>query len=114
MPGLTQESAIPDDLLAVVMAASGRRGVQPLRWLSRHRIAGAGALVLGFFVLAAVFGPMLEPHPYDQLYPTAILQAPGGGFPFGTDDLGRDLLSRILLGMRISLVVGVGLSLIHI
>jgi peptide/nickel transport system permease protein len=59
-------------------------------------------------VLAALLGPLLEPHPYDTLYPTAILQAPGGDFPLGTDDLGRDLLSRILTGMRISLIVGVG------
>lgn len=53
-------------------------------------------------------GPIVEPHPPDTLYPTAILQAPGGAFPFGTDDLGRDLLSRILSGIRVSLAVGFG------
>jgi peptide/nickel transport system permease protein len=108
MPGSIQESVIPDEALDAVQAEPGRRRQWRLRWLRGHGIAAAGIVLLGIFVLAAIIGPLAEPHPYDTLYPTAILQAPGGGFPLGTDDLGRDLLSRILSGMRISLIVGVG------
>ncbi len=78
------------------------------RRLRADWIGIAGVVLLGVFVLAALIGPVLVAHPYDTMYPTAILQAPDGAFPFGTDDLGRDLLSRILSGMRISLVVGLG------
>ncbi len=90
------------------MPAARPRRWLALRWVGSHPIAGAGLLLLAIFVLAAVLGPLLEAHPYDTIYPTAILQSPNGDFPFGTDDLGRDLLSRILSGMRISLLVGVG------
>ena len=104
MRGLIQESAIPDE-----RPDEGRRRTPlPLRLARSRPIAVAGLLLLAIFVLAAILGPLLESHPYDTLYPTAILQSPGGAFPFGTDDLGRDLLSRILSGMRISLLVGVG------
>lgn len=85
-----------------------RRRLPSLRWVRSHPIASAGWLLLGIFALAAALGPILVSHAYDTIYPTAILQSPTGDFPFGTDDLGRDLLSRILSGMRISLVVGVG------
>jgi peptide/nickel transport system permease protein len=108
MPGSIQEFATPDDAPEPIVVAPERGRARALRWLAGNRIAAAGTLLLGIFVLAAVLGPVFEPHPYDTIYPTAILQAPGGDFPLGTDDLGRDLLSRILSGMRISLVVGVG------
>jgi peptide/nickel transport system permease protein len=108
MRGSTHESVIPDEALEAIAVPHGRGRLRPLRWLRGHSIAAAGIVLLGVFVLAAIIGPLAEPHPYDTLYPTAILQAPGGGFPLGTDDLGRDLLSRILSGMRISLIVGVG------
>jgi peptide/nickel transport system permease protein len=68
----------------------------------------AGVLLLTVFVAAAAVGPLLEPHPDDALYPLSILQAPTREFPCGTDDLGRDVLSRILSGMRVSLVIGLG------
>jgi peptide/nickel transport system permease protein len=109
MRGLTQESAIPDEALQPDdFAAAPRRRARWWRWLRTHWIAGAGLLVLCVFVLAALIGPLLVAHEYDTMYPTAILQAPDSAFPLGTDDLGRDMLSRILSGMRISLVVGIG------
>jgi peptide/nickel transport system permease protein len=67
-----------------------------------------GAVLLLVFILGGLVGPFLEAHSPDTLYPLNMLQAPGGAFPFGTDDLGRDLLSRILSGIRVSLAVGIG------
>ncbi len=109
MHGLIQESAIPDDreALDTAVAVAGRGRLSLRRWRS-NLAALSGVLLLALFVVAGVLGPLLEPHAPDTLYPTAILQAPGGIFPLGTDDLGRDLLSRILSGMRVSLAVGLG------
>ena len=112
MPGLIPESAILDDDEQVLPLQAPvplpGRGRRPLRRLRADVISVAGVLLLAVFVVAGVVGPILEPHPAETIYPTAILQPPGGAFPFGTDDLGRDLLSRILSGMRVSLAVGLG------
>ncbi|MCS7150648.1 MAG: ABC transporter permease [Caldimicrobium sp.] len=73
------------------------------------------AIVLGILVLTALLGPILYPyHPY-EINVEKILQAPSLKHPLGTDLLGRDLLSRMIYGARISLqvsVVAVGISLI--
>lgn len=110
MRGLTRESAIPEDGLPIEGVQAGAR-----RWLpraaswARHNVLTLfGCLLLALFFLAGIVGPFLEAHSPDTIYPTAVLQAPGGGFPLGTDDLGRDLLSRILSGVRVSLEIGVG------
>jgi peptide/nickel transport system permease protein len=110
MRGLTQESVIPDERLPVGRARSGARGVagHALRWAGRNMLTVLGGILLLVFILGGLVGPLLEAHSPDTLYPLSILQAPGGAFPFGTDDLGRDLLSRILSGIRVSLEVGIG------
>lgn len=78
-----------------------------LRTMSRNRMAIAGLVVLGILVFVALFAPLLAP--YD---PTAIdvvnrLQAPSLKHWFGTDDMGRDMLSRMIYGTRWSLALGV-------
>lgn len=110
MHGLTRESTIPDTPPAHKEAARGAsRAHTRLRdWARANTIALIGGVLLAVFVLAGVLGPILVAHPAETLYPTAILQPPGGAFLLGTDDLGRDLLSRIVSGMRVSLAVGLG------
>ncbi len=110
MRGLTQESVIPDERLPAGTARPKARGVagHALRWAGRNMLTVLGGILLLVFILGGVVGPFLEAHSPDTLYPLSILQAPGGAFPFGTDDLGRDLLSRILSGIRVSLEVGIG------
>ncbi|MDQ7849028.1 MAG: ABC transporter permease [Armatimonadota bacterium] len=77
-----------------------------LRRLWRDRRATVGLAVLVLAVLSAVFAPVLAP--YDpQFQSDALFQAPSLRHWLGTDDLGRDLLSRIIFGSRISLVVGI-------
>jgi len=82
------------------------------RRLSRNRMAMAGgAIVLGMFVLALI-APLVARDP-GAIDIARRLLAPGWGHPLGTDDLGRDVLSRIFYGARISLLVGfvaVGIS----
>src|SRR5581483_7487606 len=89
--------------------APARRG-RFVRSLLRRPLTLAGAVIVLLFAMMAIFGPLLAPHD-----PTAIFYVPGvnppsppsATFPFGLDDAGRDMLSRVLAGARISLVVGV-------
>jgi peptide/nickel transport system permease protein len=83
----------------------------------RNRLDGAavvGLVLLTVFVVAAVFAPLLAPHdPLAQdvarrLKPPGYVDPSAGRFWLGTDGLGRDILSRLLEGARVSLLVGVG------
>jgi dipeptide transport system permease protein len=74
---------------------------------SRSGVIGLGLVLL--LVLAAIFAPLLAPHAPDNQIRTAILHPPtwlAGVFPLGTDDLGRDVLSRLMYGARLSLSIG--------
>jgi peptide/nickel transport system permease protein len=69
------------------------------------------AVFLLFVVLAAVFAPFLTPHDPTFLDPGVRLQGPSAEFPMGTDDRGRDIFSRVMYGGRVSLAIGVGVTL---
>ncbi len=78
-----------------------------LRRLRRRPMAVGGMVVAGLFVLAALFAPVLAPYdPADTNF-DAVLQGPSAAHLMGTDDLGRDVLSRIIYGARASLAAGV-------
>jgi peptide/nickel transport system permease protein len=78
-----------------------------LRRLRRRPMAVGGVVVAGLFVLAALFAPVLAPYdPADTNF-DAVLQGPSAAHLMGTDDLGRDVLSRIIYGARASLAAGV-------
>lgn len=84
------------------------------RLLRRQPLAAAGAALLLVFVLAATFAPLLAPHDPAALDLNHRMASPAASHLFGTDELGRDILSRTLYGARISLVVAVsvvGISL---
>jgi peptide/nickel transport system permease protein len=81
-------------------------GREAWRRFRRHRLAMAGAVVLGVMVLLVVFGPWLWQVPINEIDFTARLARPSAAHPFGTDDLGQDLFARMLYGGRISLAVG--------
>ena len=74
---------------------------------ARQPLAAAGILLLTIFVACALFAPQIAPRDPAQLDLGGRLLPPGLGHWFGTDELGRDILSRILYGARISLVVAV-------
>ncbi|MGW0805600.1 ABC transporter permease [Nonomuraea sp. NPDC002799] len=71
------------------------------------RFAALGAVLIVIVVLAAVFAPWLAPYPVDELNPLAGLQPPSAAHWFGTDNVGRDVLTRILYGGRTSLFIAV-------
>ena len=77
-------------------------------------VPGLAVLVLAVILLATLFAPLLAPHDPLALSPLNRLKPPGGDFPLGTDALGRDLLSRVLHGGRVSLLIGIGTAAVSI
>lgn len=81
-----------------------------------NRGAVVGLLVIALFVLVACLAPWLAPHDPGKVFGEALRLPPGNStFPLGTDDIGRDLLSRLIHGCRVSLGIGllvVSLSLV--
>ena len=72
----------------------------------RNRLALLGLICLAAMLLLAVFGPMLSPYAYDGMDAMARNQGSSAAHLFGTDQMGRDLFTRVLYGMRVSLLVG--------
>lgn len=77
-----------------------------LRWLRRHPIILAGIVLLGLMVLVAIASPLFATHDPVRLDPIQRLAPPSAEHWFGTDQLGRDVYSRVIYGSRISLIVG--------
>ncbi len=76
-----------------------------LRLLLRDRVAVGGLIVIMLFVGAALFAPWVAPYDPTELVAKTLLP-PGPGHWLGTDEVGRDILSRVIYGARISLTVG--------
>jgi peptide/nickel transport system permease protein len=75
--------------------------------LSKNKAALVGALIVLVFVILAIFAPLLAPHDHIMPVMSKKLETPSAEHWLGTDDKGRDILSRLLYGSRISLTVGV-------
>ena len=78
------------------------------RRLFRNKAAVASMIVLGLLVVLALIGPMLVPFHYDQIRKDDVWMGPlQGGHLLGADSLGRDLLARLLMGLGVSMAIGV-------
>jgi peptide/nickel transport system permease protein len=84
------------------------------RRFRRHRLATFGAAMLGVMVFAVLVGPFIYRVPINEIDFKAKLKTPSWTHPMGTDDLGQDVLARMLYGGRISLAVGIAAMLIAI
>jgi peptide/nickel transport system permease protein len=84
------------------------------RRFRKHRLAVVSLVILGAIVAAVLFGPFLYRVPIDEIDFSARLQGPSWAHPMGTDDLGQDLLARVLYGGRISLAVGFAAMMVAI
>jgi peptide/nickel transport system permease protein len=96
--------------------ASQSRSLKAAAWLQfrRHHLAMASLAVLILLVVGTLVGPFLYRVPVDTINFAAGLKAPSLEHPFGTDDLGRDLLARCMQGGRISIAVGITAMLVAI
>ncbi len=76
------------------------------RRLIRNRGALAGLMILALLALMALVAPLIAPYDPNAIAPIANLKGPSGAHLFGTDQFGRDILSRIIVGARLSFEVG--------
>lgn len=119
MAGSTLESPTPDpaDVLPAAAEPVGTSRQPSSLWLDtwrrfrRHGLAYWGLWVLGLLVLAVLLGPVVYKVGINDIDFKTRLAGPTWQHPLGTDDLGRDLLARVLYGGRISLAVGLAAML---
>ncbi len=104
MAGSTLASPIAE--AAAVRRADNSPWAEAWRRFRRHRLALVSLVVLGLMVAAVLLGPLVWRHSIEEIDFTARLIGPSLAHPLGTDDLGRDILARVLYGGRISLAVG--------
>src|SRR5712691_5973699 len=116
MAGLTLAS--PTAEAAPLGGGSRSTYVSPTRetWrrFRRHRLAVLGLAVLALMSLAVLLGPLVWRVPINDIDFTAQLTGPSWVHPLGTDDLGQDVLARMLYGGRISLAVGLAAMLVAV
>ncbi len=97
-----------------VPAALNRRAARPgtlsMLWLfcRRKPLGALGGLLVLVMILMAVFANWIAPYTYDETIRGARMKAPGAQFWMGTDNLGRDIFSRVVYGARVSVTVGFG------
>lgn len=100
-------------------AASGKHRTlwrDAARRFFRNRLAVVGLAIVLFFLFLAVFADLIAPHPYDKVYFDRVLRFPFelAQHPLGTDEVGRDYLSRLIYGARTSMTVGITVQLIAV
>jgi peptide/nickel transport system permease protein len=118
MAGSTPVSltADPDTGAAVVIRPTKQVRFSPMReaWrrFRKHRLAMMSTVILGFILVAVLLGPLVWRVPINEIDFAAKLEGPSWAHPLGTDDLGQDVLARLLYGGRISLAVGLAAMLV--
>jgi peptide/nickel transport system permease protein len=90
-----------------VLSPAARRRRRIRRRLLRRPMAVAGLVIVIMFVILAIFAPVIAPYPPGKSDFSAALAPPSSEHWFGTDDLGRDTLSRVIWGARASMQAGV-------
>ncbi|KXK49337.1 MAG: binding-protein-dependent transport system inner membrane component [Chloroflexi bacterium OLB13] len=83
-----------------------------LRRFMRHRLAILAVIVLAVIAATSILAPVFAPYPYDKIDLAATAQPPSVAHLFGTDRVGRDILTRTLYGGQVSLLVGMGATAI--
>ena len=85
-----------------------RRFLATAGWFGRSQPVGAAAaVVVAVLVVLAIFGPLITPQDPLELHTDSLLKGPGTPYLLGTDDLGRDVLSRLIAGTRPALFIAI-------
>ena len=102
-------NSVQGEPLSASMAAGPESGLwrDAFRRLRRHRIGMIGAWIVIFLIFLAIFGSALAPYDPNEMDFSVRFAPPSLAHPMGADDFGRDILSRIMVGARVSLVVGI-------
>ena len=104
--------AVQPTAVVVVSPASRNAALALLRAVARHRLAAVGLVIIAALIFIAIFAPLLAPYSPIQQDLYRVLAPPSPIHLLGTDNLGRDLLSRLIYGTRVSLFVGIVSSLV--
>src|ERR687887_2564841 len=97
-------ATLPRAALRPPPSLPGRLG----HFVQRKPLGAVGGVIVLLLLLVALGAPWLAPYPYDVGVAAARLQGPSLAHPFGTDANGRDMLSRIIWGARVSVTIGFG------
>jgi len=101
---LKSQSGSPNRTAAVLTAL--------WQFCRRKPLGALGGLIVLVLLLLALFAPWIAPYSYDETIPGARMKAPGAQFWMGTDNLGRDVFSRVVYGAGVSVTVGFGAVLL--
>jgi oligopeptide transport system permease protein len=85
-----------------------------IRIYRKNKLAVFGFFVISIIVFLAIFADIISPYKYDEIDLANFLQGPSLSHPFGTDSIGRDLLTRIIYGARTSLIVGFSVQILAV
>lgn len=110
---MAQATALQPATDKALFAASDRRRPGIMHFFLRHQLAALGFVVLAILGLAAIFAPLLVPHDPNAIS-LDILAGPSPAHLLGTDDVGRDMLTRLVYASRVSLSVGLVSSILTV
>ena len=85
-----------------------------VRLLREKSLGAAGGIIILILILVAAFADVLAPYEYLEIHLADRLTGSSAAYPLGTDHLGRDLLSRIIFGARLSLIVGLSATAVNV
>jgi peptide/nickel transport system permease protein len=114
MAGSTPASLTADAGASRELAPQVSPALDAWRRFRRHRLAVISAIILLAMSLAVTLGPTVWRVPINEIDFTARMEPPSAAHPLGTDDLGQDLLARMLYGGRISLAVGLAAMMVSL
>jgi peptide/nickel transport system permease protein len=109
---LKMQHAEPDEPRALTLDQRAPWFKSMRRFVKQKPLGAFGALLIIVFVLTAAFAGQIAPYPYDDCKGCPLREAPTSSYILGTDNLGRDMFSRIVYGSRISVAVGFGAVLV--
>ena len=85
-----------------------------IRLLKEKPLGTFCGMILLLLIFVAIFADVLAPYPYKQMHLIDRLQSPSSQYLLGTDQTGRDLLSRLIIGARISVLVGLAATVLNV
>ena len=85
-----------------------------IRLVREKPLGTASGIIILILIFVAIFADVLAPYPYDEMHLADIMKGPSAKYLLGADHFGRDLLSRLIYGARVSLLVGLATTVLSV